>query len=469
MSSIPAVKGGSERERRIKNNVPSTATLSLLVVTIFGAVLGAQSSRSSLETFAFESDFASDRPLIYVDPPLTNQSVGSTFTISVRIFNLTDNTKDVVSEPWPLTYSLGNLSGLEFRLSWNSSVLEHMYYNLTMPIEEYPYGVLHGQVDYYRETLNETAGTYDIAVASSPATPFNNPDQSNTILNMTFRVKKAGVSTLKLGGTPPATLVKLATATTEPGIYPLILHEKSDGLIVASGVPPVPTAEFTYTPALPLAGENMTFNASLSAPNIGSITSYVWTFGDGASSTGSLVTHAYSTPENYTATLNVTNSEGSWDTESKLIRILSQRTITQEFMLDGTAFSVDVTSNSTISTILLDASQKSLNFNATGPDGTVGFAEVAVPLSAMWGSWTVLVDDGSPLYLEQSANDTHMIIYLTYNQSARQIVLRAAEIVPEFPLSGGLLVMLIAVTLACCFTFRKRRIVPLLRRAILLN
>ena len=84
-----------------------------------------------------------------------------------------------------------------------------------------------------------------------------------------------------------------------------------------------PVAYFTYSPTVPIAGETATFNASLSTPNGGTITSYTWDFGDGnITVAGAVITHTYTAPGNYTATLNVTDSEGLWDTESKSITII---------------------------------------------------------------------------------------------------------------------------------------------------
>ncbi|RLI45487.1 hypothetical protein DRO69_05180 [Candidatus Bathyarchaeota archaeon] len=50
-------------------------------------------------------ELPSDNPVVYVDPPITTVIVGSTFTVSVKIFNLTDE------EP------LGNLYGFDVRFS----------------------------------------------------------------------------------------------------------------------------------------------------------------------------------------------------------------------------------------------------------------------------------------------------------------------------------------------------------------
>lgn len=84
-----------------------------------------------------------------------------------------------------------------------------------------------------------------------------------------------------------------------------------------------PIAAFAALP--PLAGANFTinFDGSFSSPEgyNDTITSYTWDFGDTSNSTGKTVSHQYSNLGNYTVTLNVTDSEGFWNTTSKIIVI----------------------------------------------------------------------------------------------------------------------------------------------------
>ncbi len=83
-----------------------------------------------------------------------------------------------------------------------------------------------------------------------------------------------------------------------------------------------PKATFTYSPLHPQVYENTVFNASDSTPNGGYIVSYDWSFGDGSPrKSGAIVTHHYTAPGNYTVTLNVTDSEGKWTTESKTVEV----------------------------------------------------------------------------------------------------------------------------------------------------
>jgi len=84
-----------------------------------------------------------------------------------------------------------------------------------------------------------------------------------------------------------------------------------------------PVASFTFTPPDPLVHEIVTFNASASTPDGGTIVSYTWDFGDGNITTTSnpIITHAYETYGTFTVTLNVTDSEGKWNTASQQITV----------------------------------------------------------------------------------------------------------------------------------------------------
>jgi len=84
-----------------------------------------------------------------------------------------------------------------------------------------------------------------------------------------------------------------------------------------------PIASFTFSPPDPLIHEIVTFNASTSTPDGGTLVSYKWNFGDGNITTENdpIITHVYATYGTYTVTLNVTDSEGKWDTHSEIITV----------------------------------------------------------------------------------------------------------------------------------------------------
>jgi plastocyanin len=75
-----------------------------------------------------------------------------------------------------------------------------------------------------------------------------------------------------------------------------------------------PTAAFTTSPPVPVAGQSATFDASASSDTDGdTITSYHWDFGDGITQTtsSSTIAHAYATAGPYDAKLTVSDSRGS--------------------------------------------------------------------------------------------------------------------------------------------------------------
>ena len=70
----------------------------------------------------------------------------------------------------------------------------------------------------------------------------------------------------------------------------------------------------------------------------GGISTYSWTFGDGTSTSGSTVSHLYQEPGTFTATLSVTDSEGTSDQTSVTINVLEPTPITGLDILVDFAF-----------------------------------------------------------------------------------------------------------------------------------
>jgi len=88
-------------------------------------------------------------------------------------------------------------------------------------------------------------------------------------------------------------------------------------------IPSPPWPSFVIKPPKAAPNYTITFDASSSSPEgyNDSITGYFWTFGDLTNATGKVVTHSYTNIENYTVTLNVTDSEGFWNITSKIVEI----------------------------------------------------------------------------------------------------------------------------------------------------
>jgi len=77
-----------------------------------------------------------------------------------------------------------------------------------------------------------------------------------------------------------------------------------------------PTASFTFSPAYPFAGYNVTFDGSGSSDPDGTVVNYGWDFGDGNTSTGVTTNHSYASAGTYTVSLTVTDNGGRTGTRT---------------------------------------------------------------------------------------------------------------------------------------------------------
>jgi len=82
-----------------------------------------------------------------------------------------------------------------------------------------------------------------------------------------------------------------------------------------------PTADFTYAPIEPLAGQAVLFNASTSTCIDGTIRRFNWDFGDGKTDTGPTVSHVYEIQGNYNVTLTAISNTFIPDTKNQTIYV----------------------------------------------------------------------------------------------------------------------------------------------------
>jgi len=85
----------------------------------------------------------------------------------------------------------------------------------------------------------------------------------------------------------------------------------------------LPKASFTFSPYYPEPNELVTFDASSSTPNGGTIISYRWDFGDEniTSVTEPIITHVYTTDGSYNVFLTITDSEGLTDSTWRAVPV----------------------------------------------------------------------------------------------------------------------------------------------------
>jgi PKD repeat protein len=88
-------------------------------------------------------------------------------------------------------------------------------------------------------------------------------------------------------------------------------------------IPAPPRASFIVKPPMSSPNSTISFDGSFSSPEgfNDSITGYWWDFGNGKNSTEQKPSTSYTQNGNYTVTLNVTDSEGYWNTTSRTVRI----------------------------------------------------------------------------------------------------------------------------------------------------
>jgi len=130
---------------------------------------------------------AASQTRVYVYPPaVTGLLPPATFTISVKIYNVT------------------MLYGLDIQFTWEPTVIKYVSHIAKIPVETYPDGVLHSPVLPVIDQVDENAsmpgsepGTrYWLSKASMlPAKGFNG---SGTIFTMTFQVVSIGYSPLRI-------------------------------------------------------------------------------------------------------------------------------------------------------------------------------------------------------------------------------------------------------------------------------
>jgi PKD repeat protein len=87
---------------------------------------------------------------------------------------------------------------------------------------------------------------------------------------------------------------------------------------VTANSPPVASIKFSCK------GLKCSFDGSASTDSDGTVTSYVWNFGDGATGSGAMVTHSYAGPGTYTITLTVTDNGGVTGVKSNSVRVPSR-------------------------------------------------------------------------------------------------------------------------------------------------
>ena len=115
---------------------------------------------------------------------------------------------------------------------------------------------------------------------------------------------------------------------------------------------------------------------------------------------------------------------------------------------------VEIYSNSSISEFQFNTTSKKLGFNVTGPAGAGGFCNISIPVTLLWGDFSLFIN-GVPLVegvdYTKTYNGTYYIFHITYTHSEHTIEISGTEVIPEFPSAIILPLIMVLSTVAAVF------------------
>jgi PKD repeat protein len=217
-----------------------------------------------------------------VEPESVQSDPGEVFSVNVNITYVED------------------LESFKFKLSWPPDWLpphNHLlqYDSATegdfLGPEKYP----NGTIRWVRNYLIVGAGYVFINYSFTPVVPKAERSGKGTLMTIRFLVLSSGNATLDLSETGLST-----------DSIPFLEPSAEDGYFYTKK----PVANFTYSPDPAIANITVTFNASSSYdPDNGTITKFLWDFGDGNVGEGLIIDHTYTNAGTFNVNLTVTDDD----------------------------------------------------------------------------------------------------------------------------------------------------------------
>ena len=349
-----------------------------------------------------------------VEPSTISVAPGGNFTVDIIVTNVTNlYSWNILIWFNPTILNATNLARghfLEQPGYWTNWQLWELFH----PGE--PYGV-----------INNTEGFLIVGDNFSPPLPPSGVNGSGTLATISFLAKAEGITLLSFDEEHTKLSEVIGTIKVP------ILHDRVDG-VFDNREPPFlpPIALFDVEPSFANVNDTITFNASASHDPDAWLVSYEWDFGDGTTTTVTdpTITHAYNQSGIYTVSLTVTDYDNLTNTTTEDVAIIGINVEDHAVEVGGITFHVVTESNSTVSNFEFVQADKSISFNVTGPEDTVGYCNVTIPknlLDAPPNQWTLLVDGKSETPFV-TYNDTHTFLYLTYTLSTHNIEIIGATV-----------------------------------------
>lgn len=206
---------------------------------------------------------------------------------------------------WYTSFDLGLEDWSKFNLLWTEMGHARTFFETHLPFHEMaPNNALTINVDDYVFVRDNEI--YAIYLPAGGAALLNLAGVSGTF-NVSWYNPRAGgpLQTSSVQSVVGGALVSLGLPPSETSNDWVALVKSTDS---PANLPPV--AVFTYTPVAgnPLAVQ---FSGASSTDPDGTIASYLWTFGDGQSGTGSNPSHTYASAGTYAISLTVTDNQGA--------------------------------------------------------------------------------------------------------------------------------------------------------------
>jgi hypothetical protein len=120
----------------------------------------------------------------------------------------------------------------------------------------------------------------------------------------------------------------------------------------------------------------------------------------------------------------------------------------------GATYHLATSSNSSISSLSFNQTQKEIRFTVNGPADTIGYNNITIPKELLSGALVVKID-GNQINPTITQNGTHAFVYCTYAHSLHQVKIVGTTIIPEFPTITSITMLLTILALTLIFTKRK--------------
>ncbi|MEW5826281.1 MAG: PKD domain-containing protein [Candidatus Bipolaricaulota bacterium] len=194
-----------------------------------------------------------------------------------------------------------------------------------------------------------------------------------------------------------------------------------------------PVASFTTSASSTQPGVSVSMNSSGSYDPDGTIVASSWSFGDGATASGTTTSHAYAVPGSYTVTLTVWDDRGASASATKVIAVqtpsLADLTVasftaspSSPLLGQSVTFSIVVANQGSMSAgsfrIRLAGASLSTTTTVTSlAAGSTRSASLVLPLTAASETFTVAVDDLSQVAESNEGNNQQTLLLVASTPS----------------------------------------------------